>query len=228
MNFTVSGWGHVREYVLHRPHIVTAVTCPSRYLDELRSLASKHLLIKEDQHSKQVRAELQITPLYEKELAVAVGKGRIQTLVVLDHIVDPRNLGAIVRSAAFFGVQGIVIASRRQVPLTDVVVETARGGFALLDLYIVKNLARLLDNLKNKEFWLIGADISGEHLQYCDFSKRVFLFGSEGRGISPLLRKKCDRLLRIPSRGDAAPQSLNVSAAAAIFLYSQCLYGLDR
>ena len=217
MKFTISGFKHVREYLLHRPRAVINASCTAKQCDELPAAVRKLVTI-----SDTACAELALTPMHEKELEVAVRSGKLTTLIVLDHISDPRNLGAIVRASAFFGVQGVIIANRRQVQLTAVVVETARGGFAFLDLYVVKNISRVLTKLKSLDFWIIGADVRGERLQFCDFSKKVYLFGSEDKGIAPLLREQCDCLFRIPSAGDKAIESLNVASAASVFLYSQC------
>ena len=218
MKFTIEGFGHIREYLLHRPRSVINATCTAEQRETLPTRARRIVTVSDVAH-----AELSLTPMHEKELEVAVRSGRLTTLIALDHIYDPRNLGAIVRSAAFFGVRGIIIANRRQAQLTATVVETARGGFAFLDLYIVKNIGRLLVKLKSFDFWVIGADVRGERLQFCEFSRKVYLFGSEDKGIAPLLREQCDCLFRIPGHGDRAVESLNVAAATAVFLYSQCL-----
>lgn len=195
MEFTIKGSNHVNEYIRYRPQSVI--------------------------QTEQTQAVICLTPRHESELIAAINNDKLgKTLVVLDHVVDPHNLGAVVRSAAFFGVRGVIIAKRRQVTLTQAVVNAAAGGFALLDLYIVTNLSRTLEKLKGYGFWLIGADLQGEPLTNKDFAKKILLFGSEGKGLSKNLRGKCDCLMRIPNLAPA-PQSLNVSVATAIFLYQQ-------
>lgn len=195
MRFTIRGNNHIVEYTSHRPQAVVQVGS--------------------------TEAVIELTPRYENELIVALDKDKLgRTIVVLDHVVDPHNLGAVVRSAAFFGVKTLIVAKRRQVSLTQAVVNAAAGGFALLDLYLVINLSRTLEKLKKHGFWLIGADLSGESLTDKGFAKKILLFGSEGKGLAKNLRNKCDCLMRIPNLAPA-PQSLNVSVAAAIFLYQQ-------
>lgn len=195
MEFTIKGVNQINEYSRYRPQSVIKV--------------------------EQRQAIIRLTPQHDNELITAVKNNKLgKTLVALDHIVDPHNLGAVVRSAAFFGVRGIIIAKRRQVTLTQAVVNAAAGGFALVDLYIVTNLNRTLKNLKNYGFWLIGAELQGEILANKDFTKKILLFGAEDKGLSKNLRDKCDCLMRIPNLAPA-PQSLNVSVAAAIFLYQQ-------
>ena len=195
MEFTIKGTNHINEYIRYRPQSVIRI--------EPR------------------QAIIRLTPRHDNELVAAVKNNTLgETLVALDHIVDPHNLGAVVRSAAFFGVRGVIIAKRRQVTLTQAVVNAAAGGFSLLDLYIVTNLSRTLRDLKSHGFWLIGAELQGETLANKDFTKKILLFGAESKGLSKNLRDKCDCLMRIPNLAPA-PQSLNVSVAAAIFLYQQ-------
>ena len=195
MEFTIKGINHINEYSRYRPQSVVRV--------------------------EQRQAIIRLTPRHDNELITAVKNNKLgKTLVALDHIVDPHNLGTVVRSAAFFGVRGVIIAKRRQVSLTQAVVNAAAGGFALLDLYIVTNLSRTLTNLKSHGFWLIGAGLQGKILANKGFTKKILLFGAEDKGLSKNLRDKCDCLMRIPSLAPA-PQSLNVSVAAAIFLYQQ-------
>ena len=195
MEFTIKGNNHIDDYTRHRPQAVIRV--------------------------EQTQAVIRLTPRHENELTNSAKNNKLgKTIVVLDHIVDPHNLGAVVRSAAFFGVKALIIAKRRQVTLTQAVVNAAAGGFALLDLYLVTNLSRTLENLKGYGFWLIGADLQGETLVDKGFAKKILLFGAESKGLSKNLRNKCDCLMKIPNLAPA-PQSLNVSVAAAIFLYQQ-------
>ena len=144
------------------------------------------------------------------------------TLIALDHVMDPRNLGAIARSAAFFGCREIVVAERRQVLLTRASVATAQGGFALTDLVTVTNLGRILDELKECGYWVIGAAMDGESLGKSKptFEKRVLIFGSEDSGLSPNIQKRCDLVAGIGAK--TGLDSLNVSVAAGIFLYEFC------
>ncbi len=229
MKFTIEGERHVAEYLRHRPQVVVEVGCPPRLVARLRGLSDRDVAVR-GQAGKRVVAELRLTPRYESELYAVLGAGRLgRVLVALDHVVDPHNLGAVVRSAAFFGVRGVVVARRRQVGLTAAVVNAARGGFALLDLFLVTNLARTLVNLKKRGFWVVGADMVGESLRDSGFfAQQVLVFGAEGRGISPAVRAQCDRLLCIEggvSERRGRLQSLNVSAAAAIFLQQHSCSG---
>ena len=231
MKFTIEGERHVAEYLRHRPRVVEVVVCPPRLVRQMQLLGGRSVAVQGQVGSK-VLAVVRLTPLHESELFTFVAADKMgDTVVALDHVVDPHNLGAVVRSAAFFGVRGVIVARRRQVGLTAAVVDAACGGFALLDLFLVTNLARTLTNLKKRGFWVVGADMAGESLRDCGFAKRILLFGAEGKGLSPAVRAQCDCLLRIDGGGarkrlkdsmsganGQTLQSLNVSAAAAIFL----------
>ncbi|MBM4250695.1 MAG: RNA methyltransferase [Deltaproteobacteria bacterium] len=140
-------------------------------------------------------------------------------IIALDHVTDPRNLGAIIRSAAFFGVKEVLVPERRQVLLTQASVNTAQGGFALTDLVITVNLNRALSALKDEGYWIIGAAMGGEEFRTLasTYEKVVLVLGAEDTGLSKQVTDSCDRLAAIPSLGSGL-ESLNVSVAAGIFL----------
>jgi len=140
-------------------------------------------------------------------------------LVFLDEVEDPQNLGAIVRSAEAAGVDGLILPERHSVGLTAAVYQASAGALEHLKVARVKNLARALEEVKGQGIWVVGAEAPAAGLWFeFDYTQPVALvFGSEGRGLRPLVRKHCDRLLSIPLVGKT--NSLNVAAAAAIFLF---------
>lgn len=142
-------------------------------------------------------------------------------VLVLDHITDPRNLGAIVRSASFFGIAYVIAAKDRQVGITQGAVNTAQGGFAWTHLVQVANVPRVLETLKESGFWVAGADMKGEPLIRVagKYERCAYVLGSEDKGISDLVRKRCDLIVSIP--GGGALESLNVSVAASILMYAE-------
>lgn len=140
-------------------------------------------------------------------------------LLVLDHLQDPHNLGALMRTAHAAGCQGLVIAERRAAQVTPAVVRTACGATLHLPVARVVNVARCLEECKAAGWWIYGADMAGETL-YADADYRgniVLVLGSEGKGLSRLVKEKCDLLLKVPMKGRVA--SLNVSVAGALLLY---------
>ena len=131
-------------------------------------------------------------------------------LVLLDEIEDPQNLGAILRSAEGAGADGVILPERRSAGLTDTVYEVSAGALEHLKVARVPNLAQTMADLKERGIWLVGAEGGGDGLFFeFDYTQPVgIVLGSEGKGLRPLIRKNCDRILSIPMRGKV--NSLNV------------------
>jgi 23S rRNA (guanosine2251-2'-O)-methyltransferase len=139
-------------------------------------------------------------------------------VMVLDHIEDPQNLGAILRSADAFAADLIVAPRRRSAPLSDAAVKASAGAAAWAPLVLVPNLAEALRKLKKAGWWIYAADMGGSSLGEADLSARcAMVLGNEGAGVSRLLKDECDFALSIPMAGHV--DSLNVSAAAAVLMY---------
>lgn len=152
-------------------------------------------------------------------LDLAEKRGEDLLIVLLDGITDPRNFGAIIRSAEVLGAHGVVVEERRSAPLSPVVAKTAAGATSYLPVAQTKNLPRLMDALKGDGVWVYGAaGEAAEDVRRIDFSGKVALvIGAEGEGMRRLVREKCDALVSIPVRGRV--QSLNASVAAGILLF---------
>lgn len=149
----------------------------------------------------------------------ARARGEAPFLLLLDGVQDPGNLGAIVRSAEAAGVHGIVLPQRRAVGLTPTVAAASAGAIEHVPVAQVPNLSAAIERLKTEGVWVVGADAGAEQAMY-DASLRppiAIVAGSEGRGLSRLVRERCDLLVRIPMHGETA--SLNVSVAAALVLF---------
>ena len=141
-------------------------------------------------------------------------------LVALDHLTDPHNVGAIIRTAESAGAHGVILPDRRAAGINATVRKAAAGATAHVPIAQVTNLASALRDLKGHGVWAIGAATGAGTAPYTavDFKKGVVLvIGAEGAGLSELIRKQCDELAAIPMRGRIA--SLNASVAAAILLY---------
>lgn len=145
-------------------------------------------------------------------------EGRDYLVLMLDGITDPHNLGAILRSADQFGADLVVIPERRSVQANETVVKVSSGAAQYVPLAVVTNLTRALEKLKDNGFWVYAADMNGSSSYEEKFSSRsVLVMGSEGSGISSLVRKNSDYVVSIPMRGHI--DSLNVSVAAGILMY---------
>lgn len=145
--------------------------------------------------------------------------GHVPLLLLLDGVVDPRNLGACLRSAEAAGVDGVVIPKHQSAPINATVCKAASGGAEWVPLFQVTNLSQTIQSLKKRDFWIIGADAQAETPLYgADLSGPVALvLGGEGKGIRRLTRERCDQLAHIPLQGMVS--SLNVSVATGIFLF---------
>lgn len=139
--------------------------------------------------------------------------------LAVDNVTDPRNLGAILRTAECAGVHGIILPQRDSSPITDVVMKTSAGATAHLPIARVANLHQALLELKETDIWVAGLDAEGDTdlLAFDGYRPICLVVGSEGKGLRPLIRKSCDLLLRIPMWGQVG--SLNASVAAALALY---------
>ena len=152
----------------------------------------------------------------EDMLAIAAERGEAPLLVLCDEISDPHNLGAIIRTAECVGAHGVIIPKRRSAGLTAVVDKTSAGALEHMAVARVPNLAAAIETLKKNGLWIYGTAAEGANeLWKTDLTGIVI--GSEGTGISRLVREKCDFLVSIPLRGQIS--SLNASAAAAVLLY---------
>jgi 23S rRNA (guanosine2251-2'-O)-methyltransferase len=139
--------------------------------------------------------------------------------VLCDEIEDPHNLGAIIRTAECINADGIIIPKRRSASINSTVFKTSAGACAQLPIARVTNLASALEKLKSQNIWIYGADMDGTDYRKIDFSGNICLIiGNEGKGISKLLKKKCDALVSIPMYGKI--NSLNASVAAGILMYA--------
>ncbi|WP_053364752.1 23S rRNA (guanosine(2251)-2'-O)-methyltransferase RlmB [Bacillus sp. FJAT-27245] len=139
--------------------------------------------------------------------------------LILDEIEDPHNLGSIMRTADAVGAHGIIIPKRRAVGLTSTVAKASTGAIEYIPVARVTNLARTIDELKERGVWIAGTDAKGS----VDYRKQDFtmplglVIGSEGKGMGRLIREKCDFLVHLPMAGKVT--SLNASVAAALLMY---------
>ncbi len=150
-------------------------------------------------------------------LAYAEEKGEKPFVILLDGVEDPHNLGAIIRSAECSGAHGIIIPKRRAVGLTPTVAKASAGAIEHMRVAKVTNLAQTVDELKEKGLWIFGADMGGESYYDLDMNcGACIVMGSEGFGISRLVKEKCDFIASIPLYGNV--NSMNVSCAAAVIM----------
>jgi len=152
-------------------------------------------------------------------LDIAAQKGEPPLIVVCDEISDPHNLGAILRTAECAGAHGVIIPKRRSAGLTAIVAKTSAGAVSYMPVARVANISATLKDLKKEGVWVFGTAAEGTTTLYDADLKgpAAIVIGSEGDGMTRLVRENCDFLVSIPMKGRIS--SLNASAAAAILLY---------
>ena len=160
----------------------------------------------------------------EDILNVAKEKGTNHFIVIADEIADPHNLGAIIRTANAAGADGVIISKHRAAGLTPVTEKSSAGATEFTPVAKVTNIAKTIDYLKDNNIWVIGSDMDGTTTIYDqDFSGNIaIVIGSEGFGMSKLVKDKCDFITNIPMYGEIT--SLNASVAGALMIYEAVRY----
>ena len=154
----------------------------------------------------------------EDILKKAEDSGEDPFIIVLDGINDPHNLGAIIRTANLAGAHGVIIPKNRAVGLSATVARTSAGALNYTPVAKVTNIARTVDDLKKKGIWFACADMDGESMYKVNLTGPIGLvIGSEGEGVSRLIKEKCDYICSVPMKGDI--DSLNASVAAGVLMY---------
>ena len=143
-------------------------------------------------------------------------------VVILDHLEDPHNFGAIIRTCECIGAKNIIIPKDRSVTVNDTVVKVSVGATNYVKVIMVSNLVNAINKLKEMNYFIYGADMDGENYQKISYAnKKALVIGNEGKGISKIVLDNCDVVVSIPMKGKI--NSLNASASAAILMY-----GMDR
>lgn len=161
-----------------------------------------------------------VTSDLEAAFDLAQERGEKLLLVLLDHLTDPRNVGAIIRSAEALGAHGVVMEERRSAPITAVVVKASAGATAHVPLVVVTNLPSTIERLKQRGVWVYGADGAARTTpEQVDWDRDAALvIGSEGSGMRRLVKERCDDMVAIPLVGKVG--SLNAAVAASVLLYA--------
>ncbi len=154
----------------------------------------------------------------EDILSKAEQKGEEPFILILDNLEDPHNLGAIMRTAECAGAHGVIIPKRRSCGLTETVAKASAGAIEYVPCVKTANIGQMIERLQETGFWVAACDMGGELYYQRDLTgKLAVVIGSEGQGISPLVRKKCDFTVSMPMVGNI--HSLNASNAAAVLMY---------
>jgi len=230
-------------YIIKGKHAVSEALKTGQHVDSIRiaNSATHHPDIKAIMQSARERS-VRVSLVTNAELDKQAGEGNTQgvlayvhsrkpitldqlishqhpLLLAVDHLEDPFNFGAILRSAELFGVKGVVFPKDRNTTLSAGVVKASSGAINYIDLVKVTNIGNALDKLKSNGYWIVSTDVTyGESLPTLQPNfPMVLVVGNEGRGVSMRVKKLADQLLNIPTSGQL--DSLNVSVATGIILY---------
>lgn len=233
----IYGLNPVKEIVEKAPHAVCGIIVPENIENRnavaiaemakskgirVKTVASKEFLrLERGRNFQKIAAELkefEYTGLEEVLKEIKSASKRYPLMIALDSVTDPHNLGAIARTACFFGADCVIIPKDRAASVTPAVIKASSGAVFRIPVVKVVNLARTLDELFERGFLVIGADAKGgTDIRDMKFDEPlVVVFGSEGEGLRKLVREKCRKLVNIPAAGF---ESLNVSVAAGIIIF---------
>ncbi len=182
--------------------------------------AEKITALTESRRHQGVAARVSPLPLYQlQDIAVARDKGRAPFLLLLDQVLDPHNLGALVRTALCAGVDGILCPRDRAAGPSPTVSRISAGALEHVRISVITNLASAIKTLKEEHFWVAGMDMAGDQSLFgADFSGPLaIVIGGEEKGMRPLVKKQCDYLVSIPQASSL--NSLNASVAGAVVMY---------
>ncbi|HEV7640887.1 MAG TPA: 23S rRNA (guanosine(2251)-2'-O)-methyltransferase RlmB [Gaiellaceae bacterium] len=190
------------------------------WLDEARPKLKADRELTDRAETRDHQGVLALVAPYPYADAYELAAAEKPLLAVLDRVTDPRNLGAVARSAEGAGATGIVVPAHGSAVVTPAVARASAGAVEHIPIAVVTNLARYLEEVKGGAFWVYGAsgEASAQSMWQTDLTGGVaIVLGAEGKGLRPLVKRMCDALVSIPLSG--AIESLNVSVAAAVLLY---------
>ncbi len=151
------------------------------------------------------------------EVLTKINNKKNPVLVMLDHLEDPHNFGAIIRTSEALGIDGIIIPNTRSVGITPTVVKTSAGAIEYIPIIRVSNLYSTIEKLKKNNYWIIGTDMDGTDYTKLDYNMPIcIVIGNEGKGISKIVKDNCDFIASIPMSGKI--NSLNASVSCGIIL----------
>lgn len=229
-NYYIYGINSVRSALLNKERVIFNVLVANKdsLTRELSDLIANRKLkiqyISKQDLSKRVNSDFhQGIAIETKSIAIAFNNNAIQNMnkiVILDQISDSNNFGAIVRSAAFFGINCIILPMNNSVKENSIVAKVASGGLESIKIMYVTNIVTTIEVLKKNRFWIIGLDEDGEKFDknFIQDEKIALIFGSEGNGMRALVAKQCDKIFAIENlnRNKQIVSSLNVSVAAGV------------
>ncbi len=221
----IYGKNVVKDYLLKKETIQKVYVVPNFKDDEILYLIEKNKIpmvrIKKEEMNKMVKGVHQgIVAVIPSFVYTPFEELLVEDcfLVILDHLEDPHNFGAIIRTCEAAGVDGIIIPKDRSVEVNPTVMKVSTGALANMRISLVTNIKQTIEELKKKGYWIVGTDMKGTDYRQIDYTGNIaIVIGNEGSGMSSLVSKSCDFIASIPMKGKT--NSLNASVATALIVF---------
>ncbi len=220
----LTSWSGLDEYLRARPDLILSIRCPHADNKKLEQLFLKNQSalscpIEYSEAEKTLAVFVEVPVLDEFAFLDAAAASSREFILACDHVTDTRNLGALARTAAYFGMRYLILPKDRQAPISGATLGSAQGAFAYVQAVLVTNLGRTLNDLKERGYWILAADMNGQAVETIvqDYEKKVLVLGAEDKGISQGILAKADLSISI-SPVEPKLESLNVSVAAGILI----------
>lgn len=221
----LTSWSGLDEYLRARPDLIRSIRCMAADRKKLELFLSRHPAFKcpieYSEEEKGLSVTVDVPLVDEGKFLEDVSLSEREFILACDHVTDTRNLGALARTAAYFGMRYLLLPKDRQAPISGATLGSAQGAFAFIQPVFVTNLGRTLNELKERGFWVLAADMEGQEVSTLkqDYEKKVLVLGAEDKGVSPGILSKSDLVVSIRTESPKL-ESLNVSVAAGILIHA--------
>lgn len=221
----LTSWSGLDEYLRARPEWIQSIRCVASDRKKLENFLGRYpgfkCPIEYTEEEKGLAVTVEVPLLDEVKFLEEVSASEREFILACDHVTDTRNLGALARTAAYFGMRYLLLPKDRQAPISGATLGSAQGAFAFIRPVFVTNLGRALNELKERGFWVLAADMDGQEVSSLkqDYEKKVLVLGAEDRGVSQGILAKSDLVVSIKTDAPRL-ESLNVSVAAGILIHA--------
>lgn len=229
----LTSWSGLDEYLRARPDLIRSIRCMAADRKKLELFLARHPTFKcpieYSEEEKGLSVTVDVPLVDEGKFLEDVSLSEREFILACDHVTDTRNLGALARTAAYFGMRYLLLPKDRQAPISGATLGSAQGAFAFIQPVFVTNLGRTLNELKERGFWVLAADMEGQEVSTLkqDYEKKVLVLGAEDKGVSPGILSKSDLVVSIRTENPKL-ESLNVSVAAGILIHALHVHASEK
>jgi tRNA G18 (ribose-2'-O)-methylase SpoU len=221
----ITSWSGLDEYLRARPELIQSIRCAAvdrkKIENRLIQYPVFHGPIEYSETENGLLVKVDVPLMDELAFLEEVSISEREFILACDHVTDTKNLGALARTAAYFGMRYLLLPKDRQAPISGATLASAQGAFAFIQPVFVTNLGRTLIDLKTRGFWVLTADMKGTPVDKLrqDYEKKILVLGAEDKGVSQGILAKSDLVVSIPTN-EPKLESLNVSVAAGILIHA--------